>query len=1019
MARTQHIIRQQILELSLDSDKGARGIQEEVSDVFKLRVLPRMEQLFDQLSEEGHVLKIDQLELDLGEVSLTYLREEFPQKVEQLLEQEITKLIYRHQEGIHGDTQANSMSWNDAKLEAFQYLLRSGIHLWNSAFKDQSVSQLFRDLMATNAPQLKALLVQELQHEFIRKRIVYQFGEDQFEVLLTLISDGLGKAPVSLWQGLHLLGKRIPSLEAYPKSWHHQVKEILLQSVTINGQVPTTARVLVEQTFPNLMTSWAGYLRRNARKAPSQWDSFIGEMHSTLIRSKEVRSTFGQVYDPLLKIVEEEYNKLPKKDRSEPGPRNDKSRKLLKESYLSDYQILNHNQASEIEGVFEEGSGRQIHTVTPLDEKKSVNAESTDQGLSTAETNQQKAGTKTSEPDDYEHQMIGESAQDTRSQDQPSRDHSESEKPLENSIATRNTTESPQSTEEKIASYIDQGNGIDEISNVAADFSTGAGADEGSNSDRASDDSKSGITSAASSGAKPPDRQYHTISDKSAIARVPSIDESQDKEEEVTKEHDTVPGKSHRKGPALGQEETVERSSLPEHQKSSQDTDLERKSKRDQTLFEDPNQGVRQDGDIQDLEKHDKAVPFNLSDNETDQIDKVVHKDANEAYLKNGENDNGAGLAASDEIDGEMHEHHKPSKEPPSIEKLSLEPGQPKTLPNDQQAVRLNDDGPGINPRKQHGAQADNQNQEYRLPGRVKVASQSEKPLGVTISKEQSTTIDKNEIPEGAKSTSVKNEKKHESGIRADQQSHQIQDQFSPISVPESEAEAPQIRRAEEPVKEQHQRERPPSEEVRSTVKNANQPQGNSPATSKMVPHPEDRFAAPIWRKPPTIIEEAHIGNAGLALLWPYLPILFKGMNWVKEGAFVAEEFQFRAIHFLQFMATGEIATEEQELAFNKLLVGLPPEAPIPFDVSLTEEELEEAEHLLKTVLESWKALKSNSVDLLRQTFLQKEGIMKKDMASWKLYVERSAFDILLDRLPWSYSVVKLPWMDNLINVEW
>ena len=38
---------------------------------------------------------------------------------------------------------------------------------------------------------------------------------------------------------------------------------------------------------------------------------------------------------------------------------------------------------------------------------------------------------------------------------------------------------------------------------------------------------------------------------------------------------------------------------------------------------------------------------------------------------------------------------------------------------------------------------------------------------------------------------------------------------------------------------------------------------------------------------------------------------------------------------------------------------------------------------------------------------------------AWHLLVEPRAFDMLLDQLPWSFSMIKHPWMDRVVYVDW
>ena len=168
-----------------------------------------------------------------------------------------------------------------------------------------------------------------------------------------------------------------------------------------------------------------------------------------------------------------------------------------------------------------------------------------------------------------------------------------------------------------------------------------------------------------------------------------------------------------------------------------------------------------------------------------------------------------------------------------------------------------------------------------------------------------------------------------------------------------------------------------------------------------------------------TFIEEIYIENAGLIICWNYMSIFFKEFKLVVNKEFVNEEAAQRAVHLLQYMATKEENVAEHELALNKILCGLPVDNPISIDFKLTEKEKDECENLLQAVLDNWKVLKNTSPQSLRETFLIKEGVLTKIDNEWHLRLERTAVDMLIDKLPWNISMINLPWNDHIIHVNW
>lgn len=172
--------------------------------------------------------------------------------------------------------------------------------------------------------------------------------------------------------------------------------------------------------------------------------------------------------------------------------------------------------------------------------------------------------------------------------------------------------------------------------------------------------------------------------------------------------------------------------------------------------------------------------------------------------------------------------------------------------------------------------------------------------------------------------------------------------------------------------------------------------------------------------KPTDEAEGIVVSNAGLVLLHPFLRYFFDGLGLLdKELHFKSQSDVFKAIHLLQFVVFGTDTFPETELQLNKVLCGLDIIKPVPKSFLLAEVEKEECLNLIKTVLERWNALKTANPAALRDTYLQRDGVLKQSGQSWNLTVERNSFDVMLERLPWSINLIKLPWLSQIIYVEW
>ncbi len=176
---------------------------------------------------------------------------------------------------------------------------------------------------------------------------------------------------------------------------------------------------------------------------------------------------------------------------------------------------------------------------------------------------------------------------------------------------------------------------------------------------------------------------------------------------------------------------------------------------------------------------------------------------------------------------------------------------------------------------------------------------------------------------------------------------------------------------------------------------------------------PQIKEATPIA---PVEGEAIYVGNAGLVLFSAYLPALFRNVGLLKEGALINPA---RAIALLRYLVFAEGGFEEFDVMLEKVICGLPLAAAIADRPELNADGMEEAEGLLESVVAHWTALKGTSPAGLREGFLQREGRLSFVGGQWELKVQRKGQDVLLDYLPWSFSMIRHPWMNELLIVKW
>ena len=165
------------------------------------------------------------------------------------------------------------------------------------------------------------------------------------------------------------------------------------------------------------------------------------------------------------------------------------------------------------------------------------------------------------------------------------------------------------------------------------------------------------------------------------------------------------------------------------------------------------------------------------------------------------------------------------------------------------------------------------------------------------------------------------------------------------------------------------------------------------------------------------------IENAGLVLLSPYLPRLFQYAGYLNsEGKdFLNDESRIRAIFLLQYIVYGEEREYNEAVLFlNRLLVGLKFTCPIPLSCKLTENEIKLSESVLGDIKYQWTKMSHTSNEGFRVSFLQRTANLKcENERTWQMNVDKRAYDVLLETIPWSFRMIKYHWIERLIVVEW
>ncbi len=159
---------------------------------------------------------------------------------------------------------------------------------------------------------------------------------------------------------------------------------------------------------------------------------------------------------------------------------------------------------------------------------------------------------------------------------------------------------------------------------------------------------------------------------------------------------------------------------------------------------------------------------------------------------------------------------------------------------------------------------------------------------------------------------------------------------------------------------------------------------------------------------------------AGLILFWPFLKRFFETLDCLDaESQFKGHETRARAVRLLHHIASEEPNAPEYEMTLSKIMCGMPFSEHLGLPITLTDQETELSESIINGLIQNWAKLGNTSAGGLRNSFIQREGVIDREERNWIVRVEKKGIDVLLDYLPYTISAIKLPWVEGLIYVEW
>lgn len=177
MDESRHIIRTQRIEIDFPSEMDTGGVPHLIGDVFNERILPKMEQLFDQYGGSASLLSFDRLEVDCGTLESGIWED-------QLVERTLSQLRERlAQEAVATGGAKSAMM--QAAADAWFHFLTRGYVAWDSPVNDLAA---FEDVLVVDDVVARRLLDIIRQARVVLDRLLRSFSAPFNKIILAAVT---------------------------------------------------------------------------------------------------------------------------------------------------------------------------------------------------------------------------------------------------------------------------------------------------------------------------------------------------------------------------------------------------------------------------------------------------------------------------------------------------------------------------------------------------------------------------------------------------------------------------------------------------------------------------------------------------------------------------------------------------------------------------------------------------------------------------------------------------------------
>lgn len=289
----QHVIQRQTIEASTNDIESAKLVQQRVDILFKSQAIPMMDELFSSFSDDGSTIRIEKLELDLGNLSLHELDTQFTENLRAQLNKALIQVVQNlpktHPKHPNHDEEKIFQNKGTSNLPLLiDYLQRGVLPWWASNSETFNLSTLVNKVLEETPDEFIQRLRQMVSIQYL-ERLVMQSNVSIHCLLFNILStksDANSAKIVEDWQ-------RILKKTSIGNRQKAQIQTQLLYFI-LNPAKASSVEILSETIFQITQAN------TNSDKPGHVLKSFAINAQTSLAKSSEVALWIKQKIQKLM-----------------------------------------------------------------------------------------------------------------------------------------------------------------------------------------------------------------------------------------------------------------------------------------------------------------------------------------------------------------------------------------------------------------------------------------------------------------------------------------------------------------------------------------------------------------------------------------------------------------------------------------------------------------------------------------------------------------------------------------------